>query len=101
MRVDEIMLEAESRVRTIVSTITPVGDARPAPMRRARIVIAGGPALSPGDVVRAPVRFSAVPGPVLPNGFDTQFHAYFDGVGAYGNTTGGVELVSAGSGGDA
>lgn len=99
MRVDEIILEAESGVRTIVSAITPVGDARPAPMRRARIVIAGGTTLSPGDAIRAPVRFSAVPGPVVPNGFDTQFHAYFDGVGAYGNTTGGFELVSAGSAG--
>lgn len=98
-RVDEIVLEAESGLRTIVSGITPVADARPAPMRRARIVIAGAPALAPGDLIRAPIRFYPVPGPVVPNGFDTQFHAYFDGVGAYGNTTGTVEVVAQGPAG--
>ena len=66
-------------------------------MRRARIVIAEGPALAPGDIIRAPVRFYAVPGPVIPNGFDSQFHAFFDGVGAYGNATAAVERVASGS----
>ena len=33
----------------------------------------------------------------MPNGFDTQFHAFFDGVGAYGNTIGVVERVSPGA----
>ncbi len=96
MRVDEIVSEAESGVRAIVSAITPTGTSRTVPMRRARIVVANGPALAPGDIIRAPVRFYAVPGPVVPNGFDTQFHAFFDGVGAYGNTTGTVEAVSSG-----
>jgi competence protein ComEC len=96
MRVDEIILETESGVRTIVSAISPVGDARAAPMRRARIVVAQGTALAPGDIIRAPVRFYAVPGPVVPNGFDTQFHAYFDGIGAYGNTTGAMEVRAKG-----
>ena len=54
------------------------------------------PDLAPGDAIRAKVRFYAVPGPVLPNGFDTQFHAFFDGIGAYGNTISEVELVRAG-----
>lgn len=96
MHVDEIVSEAESGVRAIVSAITPAEDDRSVPMRRARIVIAGGPALGPGDTIRASVRFYPVPGPVLPNGFDTQFHAYFDGVGAYGNTTGTVERIDTG-----
>lgn len=96
MRVDEIVSEADSGVRAIVSRISPVGTARSVPMRRARIVVAKGPTLAPGDIIRAPVRFYAVPGPVVPNGFDTQFHAFFDGVGAYGNTTGVVEAVSSG-----
>jgi competence protein ComEC len=43
------------------------------------------------------VRFSSVPGPVVPGGFDTQFHAYFDGIGAYGSATGAVTLVQPGS----
>lgn len=97
MRVDEILSEADGGVRAIVSAITPIGKARPLPMRRARLVIGDGPRLAPGDVIRAPVRFYAVPGPVVPNGFDTQFHAFFDGVGAYGNNTGEVERVSSGS----
>ena len=96
MRVDEIVSEAESGVRAIVSGITPTGTSRAVPIRRARIVVAKGPALAPGDVIRAPVRFYAVPGPVVPNGFDTQFHTFFDGVGAYGNTTGTVETISSG-----
>lgn len=96
MRVDEIVSEAESGVRAIVSAITPTGTSRTVPMRRARIVVAAGPALGPGDIIRAPVRFYAVPGPMVPNGFDTQFHAFFDGVGAYGNTTGTVERVRSG-----
>src|SRR5690606_11052254 len=50
-RIDEILLEAESGVRVIVSNLTPVGDARPAPMRRARIVVSGGSSLAPGDVI--------------------------------------------------
>ena len=97
MRVDEIVSELESGTRVIVSAITPQGTSRTVPMRRARIVIADGPSLAPGDVIRAPVRFYAVPGPVVPNGFDSQFHAFFDGVGAYGNATGPVERVSTGS----
>lgn len=63
-------------------------------MRRARLFIGGGgSAPAPGDLIRAPVRFYPVPGPVLPGGFDTQFHAYFDGIGAYGSATGAVEIV--------
>ncbi len=97
MRVDEIVSELESGTRAIVSSITPTGTSRAVPMRRARIVIADGPSLAPGDIIRAPVRFYAVPGPVVPNGFDSQFHAFFDGVGAYGNATGAVERVATGT----
>jgi len=97
MRVDEIVSELESGTRAIVSSITPTGASRTVPMRRARIVIADGPELAPGDVIRATVRFYAVPGPVVPNGFDSQFHAFFDGIGAYGNTTDTVVRVATGS----
>ena len=96
MRVDEIVSETAADARLIVSAITPTDTARPVPMRRARIV-AKGIVLAPGDIIRVPVRFYAVPGPVVPNGFDTQFHAFFDGVGAYGNTIGVVERVSPGA----
>lgn len=94
--VDEIVSEAQSGLRVIVSSITPVDTARALPIRRARIVVGGEADLAPGDVIRAPIRFYPVPGPVLPGGFDSQFHAYFDGVGAYGNTTRAAEIVRQG-----
>jgi len=97
MRVDEIVSEQESGTRAIVSSIAPTGTSRAVPIRRARIVIAESPPLAPGDIIRAPVRFYAVPGPVVPNGFDSQFHAFFDGIGAYGSTTDKVERVASGS----
>jgi len=96
VRVDEVLTANADGVRAIVSGITPIGEARTLPVRRARIVVGGVPDLAPGDVIRSPVRFYAVPGPVVPNGFDTQFHAFFDGVGAYGNTIGAVERVRTG-----
>ena len=96
MRIDEIISATPQEVRAIVSAITPDPGTRSVPVRRARIVIRGGSDLAPGDTIRAPVRFYPVPGPVVPNGFDTQFHAYFDGVGAYGNATAAYERVGAG-----
>lgn len=100
-RVDEIVSETESGKRVVISAITPLGDTRAVPMRRARIVIDGGPDLSPGDIIRAPIRFYQVPGPVVPGGHDTQFHSFFDGIGAYGSATGSVELVRQGEAGPA
>ena len=95
-RVDEVLTATTDGVRAIVSGITPLEGARGLPVRRARMSVAGLPDLAPGDVIRGKVRFYAVPGPVVPNGFDTQFHAFFDGIGAYGNTIGPVERVQAG-----
>ena len=95
-RVDEIISETEGGKRVVLSAITPIGRARSVPVRRARIIVDAGPDISPGDIIRAPVRFYQVPGPVVPGGHDTQFHAYFDGIGAYGSATGQVELVRTG-----
>lgn len=96
VRVDEVLTGTTDGVRAIVSGITPLEGARGLPVRRGRISVAGLPDLAPGDVIRGKVRFYSVPGPVVPNGFDTQFHAFFDGIGAYGNTIGPVERVQAG-----
>ena len=96
-RVDEILSETPGEKRVIVSSITPLGTDRPLPVRRARVLIKAGPDLSPGDVIAGPFRFSPVPGPVFPGGFDTQFHSHFDGIGAYGNSTRASTIVSAGS----
>lgn len=97
MRIDDILTESADGMRAVVSGIVPADGARVVPMRRARIVIEEAGDLSPGDTIRGPVRFYAVPGPVVPNGFDTQFHAFFDGIGAYGSTTGTVQRTATGS----
>lgn len=96
-RVDEIISETTSERRVIVSAITPSATDRPIPVRRARVLIKGGPDLSPGDIISAQFRFAPVPGPIYPGGFDTQFHSYFDGVGAYGNAIHVPALVASGS----
>lgn len=94
--IDEVLSEKPGEVRAIVSAILPASDARAVPAKRARLVIKGAP-IAPGDTFEGPVRFYDVPGPILPNGFDTQFHSYFDGVGAYGNTTSSPTLVAHGT----
>jgi competence protein ComEC len=96
-RVDEIISETLTEKRVILSQVAPLGEARSLPIRRARVVIKAGPDLSPGDVISGPFRFAPVPGPVYPGGFDTQFHAYFDGIGAYGNSTQPPAIVTTGS----
>lgn len=95
-RVDQVLATRSDGQRVVVSAITPVENARELPVRRARLAIREGPMLAPGDLVRGPVRFYPVPGPVLPDAFDTQFHAYFDGIGAYGATTRPPQIVTAG-----
>jgi competence protein ComEC len=95
-RIDRVLSEIDSGRRVIISAIAPAGAGRALPVRRARIVIADGPDLAPGDTIRGPIRFYPVPGPVVPGGFDTQFHAYFDGIGAYGTSTAAVERVREG-----
>jgi competence protein ComEC len=96
-RVDGIVSETAGQRRVVVSAITPLGKARAVPVRRARVLIKGGPDLAPGDVISGAFRFAPVPGPVLPGGFDTQFHSYFDGIGAYGNSVHPPALVTPGS----
>ncbi|MBI4920194.1 MAG: ComEC/Rec2 family competence protein [Devosia nanyangense] len=95
-RVDEILSETQTEKRVVLSSITPAGTGRAVPVRRARVLIKAGPDLAPGDIIAGPFRFSPVPGPVFPGGFDTQFHAHFDGIGAYGNSTKPPVLVTAG-----
>ena len=96
-RVDEILSETQNEKRVILSGVIPVGDSRALPVRRVRVVVRSGPDLSPGDVVEGPFRFAPVPGPIYPGGFDTQFHAYFDGIGSYGASTRPPVIVRTGS----
>lgn len=96
-RVDEIISETPTEKRAILSGIAPTGADRTLPVRRARVLIKAGPDLSPGDVIAGSFRFAPVPGPIYPGGFDTQFHAYFDGIGAYGSSIHPPTIVASGS----
>jgi len=95
-QVDEVLSADENRIRIIASQLVPVEDARPVPIRRARIVLPGGMKLAPGDRFRVALRLAPIPGPVLPGAHDGQFHSYFVGVGAYGSTIGTLEVLADG-----
>ncbi|HEX4297685.1 MAG TPA: ComEC/Rec2 family competence protein [Devosia sp.] len=95
-RVDEIVSDAPGEQRVVISGIAPTAGDRAVPVRRARVLIKNGPELAPGDVIGGSFRFAQVPGPVFPGGFDTQFHDYFEGIGAYGNSIHPPTVVAAG-----
>lgn len=96
-RVDAIISADDQDQRVVVSGITPVADARPVTIRRARLLLPGTPRLAPGDLVQGALRLAPIPGPVLPGSYDGQFHSYFSGIGAYGSTTSGFRRVAEGS----
>ncbi len=98
--VDEVLSASATDRRIIVSHVQASDPAQSVSIRRARIVTAPQPDLAPGDTIRASLRLAPVPGPVLPGGFDGQFHAFFDGIGAYGTVTGPLVLVANGQGFD-
>ena len=88
--VDEVLPGDDGAQRVIASNLTPVGEARPVSIRRARILLPQGTELEAGDRFEAPLRLAPIPGPVLPGAHDGQFHSYFVGVGAYGSVTGDI-----------
>jgi len=95
-RVDGVVAVTEKGRRMVISDIVPVPPTKAVAFKRARILVKDGPPLAPGDIIRGPIRFYAVPGPVLPNAYDSEFHSYFDGIGAYGDATRAISLVRAG-----
>jgi len=97
MRVDEILSATPQEKRVVVSQIAAIGEARDLPIRRARLLLKGTLEISPGDRLSGTFRFAPVPGPVYPGGFDTQFHSYFDGIGAYGNATQTPVVIASGN----
>ncbi|HWV20300.1 MAG TPA: ComEC/Rec2 family competence protein, partial [Devosia sp.] len=99
-RVDEVLSSDPNGIRAVVSSMRPMGDARALRIQRARILLPAEPKVEVGDVIEARIRLAPVPGPILPGAFDGQFHAYFSGIGAYGNAIGPVELVRQGDSGD-
>lgn len=95
-RIDEMLSEGAGGRRLVVSDLRPLDGARELPVRRARLALGEGGVLASGDTISGRFRFAPVPGPAVPGGFDTQFHAYFDGIGAYATAIGPVGLVTPG-----
>jgi competence protein ComEC len=98
--VDEILSATAEERRIVVSNLRPVGDAVAVPINKARLLIPPEPPLRPGDTIEGKLRLAPVPGPILPGAFDGQFHAFFAGIGAYGNATGAVTRIAEASGFD-
>lgn len=95
-RVDEIISSDATAQRVLVSQISAVTPGRDVLTGRVRLLLPAEPRLAPGDSIRVALRLAPIPGPILPGGYDGQFHSYFAGVGAYGSATGAVELLAPG-----
>lgn len=95
-RVDEIISSDAAEQRVVVSQIIAEPPSRDLPTGRARLLLPAEPRLAPGDRIRVALRLAPIPGPVLPGGYDGQFHSYFGGIGAYGSATGAVEVLAPG-----
>ncbi|WP_161796908.1 ComEC/Rec2 family competence protein [Devosia soli] len=99
-RIVEVISSDDDARRVIAGDLMPIEDARALDLRHARLLMPAVPPLAPGDQVRARLRLAPVPGPVLPGAYDSQFHAYFAGIGAYGNAIGSVEVITRGDDSD-
>ena len=91
-RISEVLDASQSGQRLILSEFETLDGDAPR-IRRARLFVRDGGDFAPGDVVEGRMRLAEVPGPALPGGYDAQFHAYFDGIGSYGNATGPLDVV--------
>lgn len=99
-RVDVIISANAEERRIVVSGLTPLGNTRAVAIRRARLLVPAEPVLELGDIISGRFRLAPVPGPVLPDGYDGQFHSYFSGIGAYGSVIGDFAVVMPASGFD-
>ncbi|HHS82844.1 MAG TPA: ComEC family competence protein, partial [Devosia sp.] len=94
-QVERIHSDDGMDARIVISHLEPVSDSVAAPLRKARVVVPSSLHVRIGDRIEARLRLYKVPGPVVPGGFDSQFHAYFDGIGAFGTVLGDMEVVRA------
>ena len=92
--VDSIHSNDSERARIIISDIRSIEGGSDPPLRRARIMLPSDQLPDIGDTISAPMRLYRVPGPVVPGGYDPQFHAYFKGIGAYGSTTAPLKVMN-------
>jgi competence protein ComEC len=94
-QVDAVLATTPEGRRLVISRILADAPTDPVAFRRARIEVKNGPPLAPGDTIDGKVYFYEVPGPAVPGGFDAEFSAFFQGIGAYGSAVS-VKLVSTG-----
>ncbi len=94
MRVDAIHSDDGSDARIIVSDVERLDEGFTPPVRRARLFMPSEARPEVGETIEARVRFYAVPAPVIPNGYDSQFQSYFDGIGAFGSVIGDVTQIA-------
>jgi competence protein ComEC len=95
VRVDAVLATTSKGRRLVVSRILADAPTDPVAFHRARIVVRNAPPLAPGDIIDGKIYFYEVPGPAAPGGFDAEFGAYFQGIGAYGSAQS-MQLVASG-----
>lgn len=98
MHVDAIHSDDGSDARIIVSGIVRRDEGFTPPIRRARLFMPSEGRPDVGDTITGRVRFYAVPGPVMPDSYDSQFQSYFDGIGAFGSVIGPTETIATSQG---
>lgn len=98
-RIDEVVSNNGAQQRWIVSAIDGEPDWAVPQVRRARIIVSSDVPVLPGDMIAARIRFYPVPAPAVPGGYDSQFTSYFDGIGAFGNVLGDLEVTAPAPGG--
>lgn len=91
--VDAIHSDDGEDARIIISNIASLGSDTAPEIRRARLFMPSEQRPEVGDTISGRIRFYSVPGPVMPNGFDSQFQAYFDGIGAFATLIGDPEIT--------
>jgi len=90
--IDQIIFDDGNSQRWIVSQIVADQPRNDPGVNRARLATRDIFAVEQGDTISARVRFSPVPPPIVPGGYDAQFVSYFQSIGAYGSVLGNVEV---------
>ncbi len=92
-KVIKVISNKDDGQRVVVSNIEPIDGARTLPIRNSRLFVRKGKILQVGDIIKAKIRFASVPGPIVIGGYDSQFHSYFAGIGAFGTSLNEPEII--------
>ncbi|AEQ51373.1 competence protein ComEC [Pelagibacterium halotolerans] len=98
-RIEAVTYDDGAQQRWVLSNISGELDWTIPDVRLARVTVSGAYDVSPGDEMTARIRFYPVPPPAVPGGYDSQFVSHFDGIGAYGNAFGEIDITKSGQGG--